>query len=192
MFLYIIFIFFLLFSFFVILVRNPIISVFFLILVFFFSVLIFLFLGAEFLALLLLIVYVGAISILFLFVVMMLNLRVVELIDVFLNYLPIGGTIGFIFLFEMFYFMKLNYSFFIHSSYEIIFSYIDYVYIRSNLLVLSEVLFNYNVFFVIFAGVILFISMIGSIVLTLLSFKEDVVFYKNFDSNEKKFDNVNF
>jgi NADH-quinone oxidoreductase subunit J len=61
----------------------------------------FILLGAEFLALLLLIVYVGAISILFLFVVMMLNLRLVEIYGDLYGYLPVGALIGFLFFFQM-------------------------------------------------------------------------------------------
>jgi NADH-quinone oxidoreductase subunit J len=165
--LYFIFIFILFLSFSVILVKNPVISILFLISVFLFSILIFLFLGAEFLALLVLIVYVGAISILFLFVIMMLNLRVVELVDIFLNYLPIGGIIGFLFLFEILYFLKGSFSFFDLSNYEVFFFYHDCIYVKNNLLLLGEVLFNYNIFFVVLASIILFISMIGSIILTL-------------------------
>jgi len=56
----------------------------------------------EFLAIMFLIIYVGAIGILFLFVVMMLNVKVTELNDSFIRYLPIGAIIGFIFLFEVF------------------------------------------------------------------------------------------
>ena len=56
----------------------------------------------EFLAIMFIIIYVGAIGILFLFVVMMLNVKVTELNDSFIRYLPIGGIIGLIFLFEVF------------------------------------------------------------------------------------------
>lgn len=73
----------------VILSKNPVQSVLFLVLVFFFSSLLLLLLGAEFLSILLVIIYVGAISILFLFVVMMLNLKVVELHSTFYHYFPI-------------------------------------------------------------------------------------------------------
>ncbi|MEC6998699.1 MAG: NADH-quinone oxidoreductase subunit J, partial [Pseudomonadota bacterium] len=70
--------------------RNPVHSVLFLILTFFNSAGIFLLLGAEFLALLLVIVYVGAVAVLFLFVVMMLDIDFVELNEGFLQYLPVG------------------------------------------------------------------------------------------------------
>src|SRR3546814_8349772 len=87
----------------VIISHNPVQSVYFLILVFAFSSILFIILGAEFLAVLVIIIYVGAISILFLFVVMMLNLRIMELYSNFYNYLPIGRFIGLFFLFAFFY-----------------------------------------------------------------------------------------
>jgi len=68
---------------------------------------IFILLGAEFLAIAVLIIYVGAISILFLFVVMMLNLRILELYSSFYHHIPIGSFIGFFFFF-VFLIMVLN------------------------------------------------------------------------------------
>ncbi len=74
--------------------RNPVHSVLFLILAFFNSAGLFLLLGAEFLAMILVVVYVGAVAVLFLFVVMMLDVDFVELRQGFLQYLPVGGIIG--------------------------------------------------------------------------------------------------
>lgn len=99
-------------GFFVIISRNPVQSVFFLILVFAFSAVLFIILGAEFLAVLVIIIYVGAISILFLFVVMMLNLRIMELYSTFYNYLPIGSFIGLFFIFEFIYALNSDLNFF--------------------------------------------------------------------------------
>lgn len=87
----------------VVMSRNTVHSVLYLVLVFLLSSLVFLFLGAEFLSILILIVYVGAICILFLFVVMLLNLRLDELYSSFLDYFPIGCFMGFFFFFELFY-----------------------------------------------------------------------------------------
>jgi NADH-quinone oxidoreductase subunit J len=169
------------FCIFVILVKNPVVSVLFLIMVFFCSVLILIFLKAEFLGLLMLIVYVGAISILFLFVIMMLNLRIVELLDIFLHYFPIGSIIGFVFFVEVFFFFKSNFSIDSFYQYEFILDYVDFVWIQSNLLLLGVVLFNYNIFFIFFSGILLFISMIGSIMLTLeFSLLNEFVFEKSF------------
>ncbi len=81
--------------------RNPIHSVLFLILAFFNSAGLFVLLGAEFLAMILIVVYVGAVAVLFLFVVMMLDINYVRLREGFLQYLPIGGVIGLILLIEI-------------------------------------------------------------------------------------------
>src|SRR5919108_4767481 len=74
--------------------RNPVYSVLFLILTFFNSAGLFVLLGAEFLAMLLVVVYVGAVAVLFLFVVMMLDVDFTELKQGFLSYMPIGLIIG--------------------------------------------------------------------------------------------------
>src|SRR3954451_17961915 len=78
--------------------RNPVHSVLFLILAFFNGAGLFVLLGAEFLAMILVVVYVGAVAVLFLFVVRMLDVDFVELRQGMLNYMPIGGTIGLILL----------------------------------------------------------------------------------------------
>ncbi len=81
--------------------RNPVHSVLFLILAFFNAAGLFILLGAEFLAMILVVVYVGAVAVLFLFVVMMMNIDYVELRRGFLQYLPIGGMIGLVLLAEL-------------------------------------------------------------------------------------------
>jgi NADH-quinone oxidoreductase subunit J len=85
----------------VIAARNPVHSVFFLILAFFNAAGLFVLMGAEFLAMILVVVYVGAVAVLFLFVVMMLDINFVALREGFLQYLPIGATVGFILLIEL-------------------------------------------------------------------------------------------
>lgn len=85
----------------VIAARNPVHSVLFLILAFFNAAALFLLLGAEFLAMILLIVYVGAVAVLFLFVVMMLDINFVRLREGALQYLPIGALIGIVLLIEL-------------------------------------------------------------------------------------------
>ena len=74
--------------------RNPVYSVLFLILAFFNAAALFLLIGAEFIAMILVIVYVGAVAVLFLFVVMMLDINLTKLREGFLKYLPIGAMIG--------------------------------------------------------------------------------------------------
>ena len=81
--------------------RNPVHSVLFLILAFFNAAALFVLMGAEFLAFILVIVYVGAVAVLFLFVVMMLDIDFVELREGFLRYLPFGALIGLILLVEL-------------------------------------------------------------------------------------------
>ncbi|MCH7551283.1 MAG: NADH-quinone oxidoreductase subunit J, partial [Proteobacteria bacterium] len=82
--------------------RNPVHSVLFLILTFFNAAGLFVLLGAEFLAMILVLVYVGAVAVLFMFVVMMLDINFVELRQGFLQYLPLGAIIGLLMLGELF------------------------------------------------------------------------------------------
>jgi len=81
--------------------RNPVNSVLFLILCFFNAAGLFLLLGAEFLAMVLVVVYVGAVAVLFLFVVMMLDINFLKLREGFLQYLPTGAVIGLVLLVEL-------------------------------------------------------------------------------------------
>src|SRR5215204_1602919 len=81
--------------------KNPVHSVLFLIVAFFNSAGLFVLLGAEFLAMILVVVYVGAVAVLFLFVVMMLDIDFAELRSGFMRYLPIGALIGFVLLAEL-------------------------------------------------------------------------------------------
>src|SRR5215471_17857103 len=81
--------------------RNPVHSVLFLILAFFNAAGLFVLIGAEFLAMILVIVYVGAVAVLFLFVVMMLDIDFAELRSGFVRYLPIGSAIGVVLLAEL-------------------------------------------------------------------------------------------
>lgn len=85
----------------VVVARNPVHSVLFLILAFFNAAGLFVLLGAEFVAMILVIVYVGAVAVLFMFVVMMLDIDFVELRQGFMNYLPTGMLVGFILVMEL-------------------------------------------------------------------------------------------
>jgi NADH-quinone oxidoreductase subunit J len=88
-------------AFMVIASKNPVHSVLFLILAFVNAAGLFVLLGAEFLAMMLVVVYVGAVAVLFLFVVMMLDVDFAELRQGFLQYLPIGGLVGLVLLAEL-------------------------------------------------------------------------------------------
>jgi NADH-quinone oxidoreductase subunit J len=85
----------------VILVRNPVHSALFLVLAFFTSAALWMLLRAEFLAIALVLVYVGAVMVLFLFVVMMLDINLDRLREGFWSYLPLGATVGILMVFEM-------------------------------------------------------------------------------------------
>jgi NADH-quinone oxidoreductase subunit J len=145
--------------------RNPVHSVLFLILAFVNAAGLFMLLGAEFLAMILIVVYVGAVAVLFLFVVMMLDVDFAELRQGFLNYLPIGGVVGAVLLAELL---------FIVGAWVIkpgvpkaITAPIPAASDISNTLALGLVLYTRYVYFFEAAGVILLIAMIGAIVLTL-------------------------
>src|ERR1700742_4717106 len=85
----------------VIVSRNPVHSVLYLILAFVNASGLFMLMGAEFLAMILIVVYVGAVAVLFLFVIMMLDVDFVELREGFIQYLPVGVVIGGIFMVEL-------------------------------------------------------------------------------------------
>tara|TARA_Y100000590_G_scaffold470659_1_gene667518 strand:+ start:11124 stop:11729 length:606 start_codon:yes stop_codon:yes gene_type:complete len=148
-------------AFMVILVRNPVHSVLFLILCFFNSAGIFLILGAEFLAFILVIVYVGAVAVLFLFVIMMLDIDFISINSSFINYLPIGMTIGVIVLTELLLVLfTWDNKFSAYNSVKIL---KDDV---TNTESLGLILYTDNILYFQLAGLILLASMIGAIVLT--------------------------
>ncbi|PPR46537.1 MAG: NADH-quinone oxidoreductase subunit J [Alphaproteobacteria bacterium MarineAlpha5_Bin9] len=143
--------------------KNPVHSVMFLILSFVNASGLFILLGAEFLAMLLIVVYVGAVAVLFLFVVMMLDINFVKLRHGFLQYLPIGLILGLVLLFELIIIFFTNK--FINESNinKIISTESEFENTKNIGLVL------YTDYFYVFqiSGLILLVAMIGSIVLTL-------------------------
>jgi NADH-quinone oxidoreductase subunit J len=160
--------------------RNPMHSVLFLVLVFCNAAGLLILLEVEFLAMLFLVVYVGAIAVLFLFVIMMLNIRITELNESVLRYIPIGGFILFIFLFEIlsvingdlvpFFSSKL----FLFESDNIILNqdlntifWTNQIDPTSNIEALGIVLYTYYVYAFIIASLILLVAMIGAILLTM-------------------------
>ncbi|MTI45987.1 NADH dehydrogenase subunit J [Roseibium hamelinense] len=158
-------------AFMVIASRNPVHSVLFLILAFVNSAGLFILLGAEYLAMLLIVVYVGAVAVLFLFVVMMLDVDFVELRQGFLQYLPVGALVGLILLVEL----LLALGAWVIAP-EIVaqgaqpMPPLDQV---SNIEAIGQVLYTKYIFFFQVAGLILLVAMIGAIVLT-LRHKENV------------------
>jgi NADH-quinone oxidoreductase subunit J len=145
--------------------RNPVHSVLFLILAFFNAAGLFVLLGAEFLAMILVVVYVGAVAVLFLFVVMMLDINFAELREGFLRYLPIGTLIGLVLLAEL----LLVFGAWITAPdvAAAITAPAPPAARVPNTVALGTLLYTRYVYVFQAAGVILLIAMIGAIVLTL-------------------------
>ena len=149
-------------AFMVIAARNPVHSVLFLILAFVNAAGLFVLLGAEFLAMILVVVYVGAVAVLFLFVVMMLDVDFAELKQGFLQYLPLGALIGVGVLIEL----VLVVSVWTFAPDHVARAAAATPQI-SNTAALGRVLYTQYVYFFQAAGLILLTAMIGAIVLTL-------------------------
>lgn len=147
--------------------RNPVHSVLWLILAFFSSAALFVLMGAEFLAMLLVIVYVGAVAVLFLFVVMMLDVNFVQLREGFLQYLPFGVLIGLVLLAELVT-LGLAWQFGDVASQSIA-APTPAPEAVDNTKALGQLI--YTKYWIIFqtSGMILLVAMIGAIVLTLRS-----------------------
>ena len=147
----------------VIVSRNPVHSVLFLILAFVNASGLFILMGAEFLAMILVVVYVGAVAVLFLFVIMMLDVDFVELREGFLEYLPIGLVIGAIFLVEL---LLVGGGWVINpGTTKAITSAIPANV--SNTEALGLVLYTKYIHYFQLSGMVLLVAMIGAIVLTL-------------------------
>jgi len=145
--------------------RNPVHSVLFLILAFVNAAGLFMLLGAEFLAMILIVVYVGAVAVLFLFVVMMLDVDFAELRQGFLNYLPVGALIGGILFVELF-FVLVSWTIGPDVA-KAITAPTPSPSAISNTQALGLVLYTRYVYYFQAAGVILLVAMIGAIVMTL-------------------------
>src|SRR6201992_2941521 len=149
----------------VITARNPVHSVLFLILAFFNAAGLFVLLGAEFLAMILVVVYVGAVAVLFLFVVMMLDIDFSELKKGALQYLPFGALIGLILVAEL-----------VMAGSVWVFKPAEKMALAdptpagvTNTAALGHILYTEYVYYFQIAGLVLLVAMIGAIVLTLRS-----------------------
>ena len=151
----------------VIVSRNPVHSVLFLILAFVNAAGLFVLLGAEFLAMILVIVYVGAVAVLFLFVVMMLDVDFTALRQGFLDYLPIGGVIGIVFFIELVMMLVLGSGVLGAGAGKAIAEPIPPLTEVTNTEALGLVLYTRYVYYFEAAGLVLLVAMIGAIVLTL-------------------------
>jgi NADH-quinone oxidoreductase subunit J len=150
-------------AFMVIAAKNPVHSVLYLILAFVNASGLFVMMGAEFLAMILIVVYVGAVAVLFLFVVMMLDVDFAELRHGFLQYLPVGVLVGVVFLAEL---LLVVGAWVIGPGIpQTITSPIPSTI--SNTEAIGRVLYTQYVYYFQAAGIVLLVAMVGAIVLTL-------------------------
>jgi len=152
-------------AFMVISARNPVHSVLFLILTFFNAAGLFMLTGAEFLAMILLVVYVGAVMVLFLFVVMMLDVDFAEMKEGALQYAPIGALVGLILAAELI--VVLGGYTFAPQLAATVSKPIPDLAARSNTAALGDILYTDYLYYFQIAGLVLLVAMIGAIVLTL-------------------------
>lgn len=147
-------------------VLNPVHSVFFLVLLFLLNSIFLFLLRNEFLAIMFIIVYIGAIAVLFLFVIMMLNVKIQELKSSYLTYLPIS-IVFLIILFYEFLFVFESYSFVFFDSVNEYVVWLNYYMVGvTNVHMIGLYLYNYYFVAFILAGILLFIATLGAITLT--------------------------
>lgn len=167
--------------------KNPIHSILYLVLIFIITTILFLILNVDFIAMLFLVLYVGAIVVLFLFVVMMLNVRILELNERIISYVPIAILIIFIFFILILSVVTINFvsesSENVNNNYSLLFSLKKYLtsyqheqvntivfqdpITYNNLNIIAAVLYTDYIYIFVLAGMLLLIAMLGSIVLTL-------------------------
>lgn len=142
--------------------KNPVHSVFSLILTFCISSCLLLTINVDFLAIIFIVVYVGAIAVLFLFVVMMLNIKLVQFTESIIRYIPFGIILCIIFVNEI-YFINLKFNLItnIQNQWIYYFNYSD------TIVLIGEILYTNFIHLFILAGLILLIAMIGTINITL-------------------------
>lgn len=146
----------------VIVARNPVHSVLFLILAFVNAAGLFLLMGAEFLAMILIVVYVGAVAVLFLFVVMMLDVDFAELKQGFAKHLPLGIILGLVLFIEL---AMVIGTYVVSPDATLVTPTLDTS--LSNTEALGRVLYTDYIYYFQTAGLVLLVAMVGAIVLTL-------------------------
>ena len=167
--------------------KNPVHSVLFLILVFFNAAGLLILLGLDFFAMIFLVVYVGAIAVLFLFVVMMLHIKLAEINEKRLRYLPVGGFLGVLFLFEIFLIVDNDLIPLLGGASEyrgdLLFTeWAPFVYTLTNIEGLGLLIYTFYFAYFLIASFILLVAMIGAIVLTMhkgVHVKRQQVFQQN-------------
>jgi NADH-quinone oxidoreductase subunit J len=143
--------------------RNPVHSVLYLILAFFNAAGLFVLMGAEFLAMILVVVYVGAVAVLFLFVVMMLDINFAEMRQGFMQYLPVGALVGIILAVEL---ILIFGSWAIAPEAASVAGSVTPAGV-TNTRALGRIIYTDYIYLFQAAGMILLVAMIGAIVLTL-------------------------
>ncbi len=144
--------------------RNPVHSVLFLILTFFNAAGLFVLMGAEFLAMILVVVYVGAVAVLFMFVVMMLDINFVEMRQGFLQYLPVGALIGLVLLLELI--LAVGGWTYAPEAAGLAASPAPPIDQITNTHAIGQILYTKYIYLFQAAGLVLLVAMIGAIVLT--------------------------
>lgn len=156
----------------VITVQNTIYSVLSLVLCFISSSIILCLLESEFIALIFIIIYVGAIAVLFLFVVMMLDLKTISLTKDAFKYFPVGSFVGLVFFVEIIFILFQNYKLnpyfggFLTNYYS---NWFDKIDLFSELVVLGQILYTFYVLPFLITGLILLLAVVGAVVLTIKS-----------------------
>jgi NADH-quinone oxidoreductase subunit J len=157
-------------SFFTILINNPVYSILFLILSFVSATGILILLESEFMAFIFIVIYIGAIAVLFLFVVMLLNIKIVDSIKDVLKYFPISNFIGFFILLEILIFF-INYfkfnPYFESFLFNVHINWLDKIDSVSDIQSIGQIIYTYYVLQFLIAGFILLISILGAVILTL-------------------------
>lgn len=163
-------------------VVNPIQALLWLILIFLLAGIVLIELGSEFIAILLIMVYVGAIAVLFLFVIMLLNIRKIELYNNYINYIPVILLISIFFFIELFFILYLkNKEINIIEYATIDFLWIKNLYYTSNIEVIGILLFEVYYYYFFFLSLILLTALLGTLVLLVNSKKQKekiILYYK--------------
>ena len=149
----------------IILSKNIMQSILYLVFIFIQSSILFIYLGADFIGLILLIVYIGAIAVLFLFVIMMLNIRLLEIYSTFLIYLPLSIVLCLLLILLYIYMFIFNFNLLYFDNLLI---YTDWITLNNiKIISIGQLLFNELYIYFFGASLLLFIAMIGAILLTL-------------------------
>lgn len=154
----------------VIFVKNPVHSVLFLMLVFVNASGLLILLGTDFLALIFIMVYVGAIAVLFLFVIMMLNIKMIEWTEFLYRYLPMGVLLWVMLIIELYWLFQKDFGVF--SKWMIkpeLFNWLDAIAFQNTLQVIGNLTYTVFSFEFVLASLVLLVAMVGAIVLTMYS-----------------------